>query len=136
MVTPVVLVIRVHFFCVYTHEGSGCVKFVRDGFSFLAFIFVFFYTAYKRLWALTCILVAASCIAYVAYHERLIGLPCYIMLEFTIKLYAGLSYPDWLRMKLRRTKHAISATVLAHNALHARLRFMEQAANKTPGGTS
>ncbi|MFV9921900.1 MAG: DUF2628 domain-containing protein [Anaplasma ovis] len=124
-----------HFFCVYTHERSGRVKFVRDGFSFLAFIFVFFFTAYKRLWALTFILLAASCVSYVAYHEHFIDLPYYIMLEFTIKLYAGLAYPDWLRMKLRRTKHAISATVLAHNALHARLRFMEQVENKAPDGT-
>ncbi|WP_238523283.1 Erum7620/ECH_0207 family putative T1SS effector [Anaplasma centrale] len=123
------------FFCVYTNEKSGHVRFVRDGFSFLAFVFVFFFAAYKRLWAFTLVLLAASCIAYIAYHENFVTLPCYVLLELTIKLYAGLAYPDWLRMKLRRTKHAISATVLAHNALHARLRFMEQG-GKIPGITS
>ncbi|MCU7611265.1 Erum7620/ECH_0207 family putative T1SS effector [Anaplasma capra] len=126
MVTLVVLIVGVRFFCVYKHKESGRVRFVRDGFSILAFVFVFFFTAFKRLWALTFILLVASCVSYTAYHEHFIDLPCYALLELVIKLYAGLSYPDWLRMKLRHTKHAISATVLAHNTLHARLRFMEQ----------
>ncbi|MGN7661349.1 MAG: Erum7620/ECH_0207 family putative T1SS effector [Anaplasma sp.] len=112
-----------HFFCVYTHE-SGRVEFARDGFFLWAFVFTFFLTVYKRLWLLSFIVFAASCVSYTAFDTHFVNLPCYLLLELTIKLYVGFSYSDWLCRKLKKKKYSMAATVLAHDTLHAKLRFM------------
>lgn len=114
-----------HFFHVYTH-ASGKTVYVRDGFAVGAFLFSFLYSMCRGLWLMSALLLTASTAAYMMYNTNVISLKFYLLAELVIKLYAGFSFDDWMKKKLESKSFGLADVVLANDALHAKLRFMER----------
>ncbi|WP_045808978.1 Erum7620/ECH_0207 family putative T1SS effector [Candidatus Neoehrlichia procyonis] len=109
----------------YVYKNSlQHVLFVKDGFSFTAFLFTFFFTISKKLWLLSLIAVCVPTLNYAACYLEVINITSFIIIQFIFTLYIGLSYSDWYQAKLKKNGYKMINVIFAQNVVHAKLRFL------------
>lgn len=109
-------------------KGSGVdkLRFVPEGFSWMAFLFSTLWLLYHRLWLAAGVLVAVN-IATALLVERM-GLDETSMgvLQFGVQLWIGYHAHDLLRSKLRRSGYITLALVSGENEMRAEQRFFDR----------
>jgi len=100
--------------------------FVREGFSFWAFLFGPFWTFYKKLWWPTISVMSAWMFINLAgeaigFNEKSIE-----FLLFGLQLVIGYAAHDWQREGLRKQGYIIADIVSGDNVMRAEQRFFDR----------
>jgi len=100
--------------------------FVREGFSWWAFVLTVLWTLYHRLWLASAAVAAAEISIYALAKSHFLGPVSIEVLMMAVHVTCGLWGNDWLRHKLSRGGYAIAGVVAAENLAHAQLRFIDR----------
>ncbi len=99
--------------------------FVKEGFSFLAFIFTFFWTLYHRLW-LPSIAIAVFYALFTQLESRsIISHAVGAIIQAGVGFYIGFNANDWLAARYTRKGYTLIGVVYARNESDAQLRFFD-----------
>jgi len=103
--------------------------FVREGFSWPAFILTILWTLYHRLWFLSCVIVLVN--VGLVYGVDLVGLDAAALsiFQFAFQLWVGYVANDYLREGLTQQGYVTAAVVSGENQSLAERRFLDQHAH-------
>ena len=100
--------------------------FVREGFSWKAFMFGVLWTLYNRLWTISIALVAVMTLLGMAEEHKFISASSLSILQIALSLYVGFSANDWYRDSLARRGYITSDIVASDSDLRAQQRYFER----------
>lgn len=100
--------------------------FVREGFSFLAFLFTILWALYYRLWWLASIIIIVN--IGLIYGVNMVGLDSYALsiMQLGFQLWVGYHANDFLREGLRQRGFITAAIVSGENQSMAERRFLDR----------
>jgi hypothetical protein len=99
--------------------------FVKEGFSWLATIFTFFWMIYHRIWwAAIAIMVYNMAVAYLQ-ETQILSAEIATIINVAVVVIIGLSAGDWYRDTLRRRGYVLTEIVSGMNEEQAEQRFLD-----------
>ncbi len=101
--------------------------FVREGFSFWAFILTLFWAAYYRIWPLCGIIMAVLALLYALSTQGVISEEQLEVLRVAFYAWVGFEAPDWRGYALKRQGYVLYDVTCAGNIKEAGLRFFTAA---------
>ncbi|MCI5050115.1 MAG: DUF2628 domain-containing protein [Rickettsiales bacterium] len=106
-------------------DGGDDIRFVPEGFSFLAFFLNGFWAIYHRLWAMLAIFVVVN--AAIGLGVQYLGLNpiSLIIMQLGLQLWMGFEGYDFLRKRLRKDGFITSAIVSGETKARAEQRFFD-----------
>jgi hypothetical protein len=129
---------RTRIYSVHVRAWSATVDreavFIREGFSWGAFLFSILWALSHRLWLGALIILALS--AAVSLATDLLGVDPLTAgaLGFALSLLIGFEANDWWRRSLERRGYVTAALIAAQSRLEAERRFFSRSAEITMDG--
>ena len=121
---------RMKIYTVYTHPDKDIDQkpvFVREGFSFGAFVFGALWALYHRLWLVFLLIVAVDvALGYVSQMHLLLK-PTVVAIQFGFSLMVGYMGNDWIRARLLRSEFELVDITVSDSLLRAEQRYFERA---------
>lgn len=105
---------------------------LKEGFSFMAFIFHFFWLAYKRVWIPAAVVFVAFTLLGSLERSQILVLEQGIVLQLGLMLYVGFSAHDWLRKSLEIRGYTFAGVVTARDDVEAYQRFFDRYMHPKP----
>jgi len=101
-------------------------EFVKEGFSFRAFLFSTLWALYHRLWGMAALLVAYNLMLFHFFHSGSISPTGLGVIDFGVHLFIGFEAGDWLRARLARQGYVIADIATGDSSLRAEQRFFDR----------
>lgn len=99
---------------------------LKEGFSLWAFMFHFFWLAYKRVWVPAATVFVAFMLLGALEQSGRITLEQGIVLQLGLVIYVGLCANDWLRKALEIRGYSFAGVVTARDNVEAYQRFFDR----------
>lgn len=114
---------------IYTVHGDGehDAIFIRESFSWAAFMFGPLWTLYHRLWFATFMLAAIFALLAHAGEKGWLDEPRLAVLQFALAVIIGFFANDWRRAKLARQGLHMRDIVASDSLLRAQQRYFDRA---------
>jgi hypothetical protein len=100
--------------------------FVREGFSWPAFFFVFIWALWRRLWMIAVLLLGASATVGLIGDFAELDPVTDVIIAVAISLLVGWEANDWYRRDLERRGYVNAGVVTAPNLVEAERRFFDK----------
>lgn len=100
--------------------------FLKEGFNFWAFIFVWGWALYHRLWLAAGLLFGLEALVRLAIHFGMLSPFTGTLFGLCVQVLVGFHANDLLRGQLRRKGYIISDIVTSDNLVGAEQRFFER----------
>lgn len=101
-------------------------RFVREGFSWRAFLFTGLWLIYHRMWLAAAVTGSATALLFYKFEDGAFALPGYAILTLGLHLIIGFHATDWLRSKLRRKGYVMTDITTGDSDLRAEQRFFDR----------
>jgi len=110
----------------WSNEADRDAEFVREGFSWGAFVFSVFWALWNRLWIVA--LLIAGALAALALAEEFLepGLVLAHAISLAVSVWIGFEANDWRRESLKRRGYAEAGIVAATSLAEAEFRFFSR----------
>lgn len=127
---------RLHIYTVHIKPGTRHTReqpiFVREGFSFPAFILTLLWSLYHRLWLVSAAMLAFNLLVMGLETEGFLSQPSVYVLMLAMQLFLGFHGNDWRRAALTRRGFITTAVVTGDSRLRAELRYFDETARTQP----
>ncbi len=100
-------------------------EYIPEGFSWMAFIFSFFWMIYQKLWVQSILFFIAYLVLTELTNSELITPIIESIIYFGICFYVGFSGNDMIRRKLESNGYAFNEVVIAKSIDEAEYKFIE-----------
>ncbi len=121
---------RLHIYTVHVKPGprnaAQAPVFVREGFSFPAFIFTLAWSLYYRLWVVSALMLGFNVLVMWTEQEGLLTQPSVFVLLLAMQIFIGFHGNDWRRRALGKRGYITTAVVTGDSRLRAELRYFDQ----------
>jgi hypothetical protein len=107
-------------------DGDEMPLFVREGFSFFAFLFHFFWAFYHRLWKAGLMIAAAYIAVGMLGEFGILSQRGMIATQLGIQVIIGFHANDWLRAGLARRGYIMTDITTGDSLLRAEQRYFER----------
>lgn len=97
--------------------------FVKDAFSYVAFLFGWVYALLNRLWLFFAVLLLVHLVNYMLLDAGYLDVGMFYAVSVTSMVYAGFSASDWKQQKLVDSGYVVHDVVIANSDTEARLKF-------------
>ncbi len=100
--------------------------FLREGFNWMAFVFIGFWALYHRLWWQALAIVAFNIFIISLGEQHALSIESVNAIQLGLHVLVGYLANDWLRAKLQRRGYAMSDITAADSLLRAEQRYFER----------
>ncbi len=107
-------------------EGAESAIFVREGFSWRAFLFNILWLIYHRLWVAALGVAVVISLLGAAEDKEWLDASSLFILQLAFNLIIGYQANDWRRSDLARRGYIISDIVVSDGEIRAQQRYFEQ----------
>lgn len=122
---------RLHIYTVHVKPGKNAsqaeqIRFVAEGFNWMAFLFSTLWALYHRLWLMAGFIIAANILLALGVERAGLDMLSLSVLQLGLQVWVGFHGNDFLRARLKRDGYITYAIVSGENKMRAEQRFFDR----------
>jgi hypothetical protein len=122
---------RLHIYTVHIKPErkagqASDIRFVEEGFSWMAFVFSTLWALYNRLWLMAGLIIALNVLMMMVAETIRLDVISLSILQLGFQVWIGFHGNDFLRSALRKRGYVTYALVSGENTMRAEQRFFDR----------